>query len=402
MKKIHYAWAICFACMLMLFCTIGLNTTTISVHLPYIRDNFGFSNTQTSSLISIRMFASIFGLWFVDRLLRLTSPRGCAVTGLLCMTAGHLLFALASAYWMFVAGAVINGLAYGFGSMVVAALFIEKWFNKSRGLALSICSAGSGLCSVIMSPAATWIMERRGLQASFFAEALFLAAVTLTIFLILRNTPEETGRVPYDAEITEVKAELPEGAAGIGPALTVLLCFGTVLLGYEANGLSGQTANLYVTAGFDPLVVSAMLSAFGLFMFTGKILFGQFADKHGGLKSNVLFMCFAVVGCSINCLANLHSVPLAFAGVCIGALGIPTSTIGITLNSQNLYTRDKFVRMQKILQMMFCFGGVFSGVVAGAIADATGSFVLMEVLMVAAAAAYLLINIVSYKNIKKL
>ncbi len=48
MKKMHYGWVICITCTLLLFVTMGTVSNGFSVYLPYIMEEKGLTNAQTS------------------------------------------------------------------------------------------------------------------------------------------------------------------------------------------------------------------------------------------------------------------------------------------------------------------------------------------------------------------
>ena len=128
-----------------MFCTSGLSINAFTVYQPYIIAENGFSNTQASSIITVRSmfaFVSMFltGVYYKKISLR----KGMAVAGLL-ITSGFMLFGIAENYLTYCIGAVCVGFGYGFGTMVPIAIVLEHWFLKKRTLALSICSAITGV-----------------------------------------------------------------------------------------------------------------------------------------------------------------------------------------------------------------------------------------------------------------
>ena len=44
----NYGWAICAACLIVLFCNSGLNTTGFAAYQPYLIKLGGLTNTQSS------------------------------------------------------------------------------------------------------------------------------------------------------------------------------------------------------------------------------------------------------------------------------------------------------------------------------------------------------------------
>ncbi len=51
---IHYAWRVCLGCALLLFCTSGLCINAFTVYQPYILTRNGFTNAQSSLIITVR------------------------------------------------------------------------------------------------------------------------------------------------------------------------------------------------------------------------------------------------------------------------------------------------------------------------------------------------------------
>ena len=54
MKRIFYGWFVVLACALMLFTSIGMVGNNFSIFMPFIREAYGITHAQTSSLVTIR------------------------------------------------------------------------------------------------------------------------------------------------------------------------------------------------------------------------------------------------------------------------------------------------------------------------------------------------------------
>ena len=90
-------------------------------------------------------------------------------------------------------------MAVGWGAMSGAALniIVAPWFERRRGLAVSIAFNGATLGGVVIAPALILLIEAIG-----FARALVAAAVTLLVVLlpiaalVMRRSPEALGLGP--------------------------------------------------------------------------------------------------------------------------------------------------------------------------------------------------------------
>ena len=81
--KFHYAWAVCFATMLLVFCNIGLSSNILAVYLPFIEER-GITGTQGSSLVTVRCVFSFISTFFVAAYYEKLSLRAGAALATLC------------------------------------------------------------------------------------------------------------------------------------------------------------------------------------------------------------------------------------------------------------------------------------------------------------------------------
>jgi hypothetical protein len=70
--KAHYSWIIYLGCLLLHSCACGLIASTFSVYLPYIKTEFGFSDTQTSLINTVRFLSSMLSMltaeWYYKKM----------------------------------------------------------------------------------------------------------------------------------------------------------------------------------------------------------------------------------------------------------------------------------------------------------------------------------------------
>ena len=72
--RVHYAWAVCISCLLLIFIAMGITNNGLSIFLPFLRKINDFSNTQTSMLVNIRTVVTFFAMMF-DKLDSCTNIR---------------------------------------------------------------------------------------------------------------------------------------------------------------------------------------------------------------------------------------------------------------------------------------------------------------------------------------
>lgn len=198
--KIHYCWVICFACTLCMFFTCGLLMTTFSVFLPYMMDYADLTNTQSSTVVTIRNLFCMIGMLCIDKVYKRIQLR----TGILCAMLGaafaFFLFSLCRSFFVYCAVAVLGGIMFSWGSMVPVTLMIARWFHSHRGLALAICASSTGVASLVGAPLITILIESTSLPTAFRTIAMIMVISALIVFSLLRNNPAEMGLSPLSTD----------------------------------------------------------------------------------------------------------------------------------------------------------------------------------------------------------
>jgi|GEM_PF-5750778 len=186
-KNLRRAMLSCAGCTLMLFVTCGLAFNVFSAAQPYVLAQNGFTNTQTSLITTIRSAAYLLGTFAIGRYYRRLGYRtGCALAAMLACVS-FLLFAAAKSLAAYYFAGAVAGVSYALGSMVPASILMRRWFRAHSGLAIGICSAGTGLATVVFSPLFTAIAEAGGvdpavLWAAAAGEAVL--AVNVAVFAV--------------------------------------------------------------------------------------------------------------------------------------------------------------------------------------------------------------------------
>lgn len=382
MKKHHYAWTICAAGTLLIFITMGAVSNAFSIYMPYIRDGFGLTNAQTSSLVTMRLIVAFVCMLLIGKYYEFFEIR---VGGTLAAVFGgltFLIYSFASDYTLFALGAGISGLAYGFGSMVPVSILMTRWFDDHRALAISICSAGSGLGSIILPPVVTGLLSTLSMQTVFRIEASFILCCALVIYAIMRNYPHDMGLTRLGENREKLKKEAREALAprkekpSITPIVLVLSCAGCFLMGAQGNPGIMHIPVLYTSEGFSAVFAATLMSIIGAALTVGKIVFGEVTDKIGGFRSSIVFFVLLILGNGLCCLAKLGNPVLGLAAVSILGVGYSVSTIGPSIWAGDLSSDMEFPKIVRRFQIFYSLGALITASVPGILADHfSGSYV---------------------------
>ncbi len=381
MKRIHYGWYICFAATMMLFTSMGMGSNGFSIFMPLIMDAHDLTNAQTSSLVTIRNLVSFCSMFLTGIYYEKVGTRIGTTLAVLSAAASYLCYSISTTYSMFCVGAAIAGLSFGLGTMIPAAILINQWFVRHRAMALAICGAGTGVAMIILPPISTWLVELIGLSGAFRVEGIFVIAVAVLVFFIVRGTPAQLQMKPLGAE----DAEVPEREEEVGrqkenePMLQkniwLLLIFASMLTGAVASPGFAHLSVLFSTAGFDSMYIAAMISGIGILLTAGKLLYGHMTDRIGGYRSSLIFWLFVIAGHVLCCLVYLHSNLINILIAVILGIGYALTNLSTSVWAGDMVSGEQYSRLIRHLQIASSGGALLFSNVPGILADYSGNYI---------------------------
>lgn len=295
------AWVVCLGCGLALFTVMGLGVNAFTVYQPYLLRVHGFTNAQGSWITTVRSLFALLSMLTVDRLCRRLGLRNTMVLGMACFVGSYLLFGFARGFSAYCGGAVLSGLAYGYGGMIPLTLVISRWFPTGRGFALGMAAAGSGISTIFAPPLITRAIQSLGLSAAFLWEAAAGVLLTLLVFLLVRDFPSSP-----KLQSSEGPAPGGRGAGLSRPLLGMVLLSAFLTGGPCGPGFSHLTV-LYTSAGFSSGTAALLMSYLGLVLIAAKVLYGWISDRLGSWMANRLIFGVFLAGFALCCLAHTQS-----------------------------------------------------------------------------------------------
>ncbi len=361
-----YAWSVFGKKLTDTVANGGLGWTNVQMSMPY-----------TISIV-IWALCMIPGGRLQDKL----GPRIVATLGALFLGAGMIVTGFSSPESMMPAiigfgGLCGIGIGLGYAAATPAAV---KWFPASmKGQVTGVVVAGMGIASVFIAPLSEYLIGAYGITKSFTILGVVFAVLAVALAQCLRNPPE--GYVPQGgAKVEQAQTQAKPSQAvdhnwkymvstPLFYVLWIQFVFATsaglMIIGHMSKIVSAQSMGA-IQAGF---LFVALLSAFNA---TGRVVSGFLSDKLGANRTLLLV-------CSIQIAIMLVFNQLSsFAGFFMGAAIVgfnygacmplfPTLTMAFW-GTKNLGMN------YGILYTAWGAAGVVGPVLAGAIADATGSY----------------------------
>ena len=374
MKRLHRAWAVCLGCTLMLLVCSGLIVNAFSVTQPYILAQNGFTNTQTSMIVTVRSVTYLLCMFTVHFYYKKLGYRLGTVLAVLLGALSFALFAEARSLWMYYLAGAIAGLSLGLGSFIPATILMMRWFSSHRAMAIGFCSAGTGLAAVVFAPVLTRIIARRGLRACFLFETAAALLAALLVFLLIRSDPQSCGSTPFGTARPESVQQ--KALHSIHPSRTrwAMLYLSMAFLGAIASTGFSHMMILFTTAGISGAQAASAVSLLGLMLMLGKCAYGAVCDALGTPRANRIFGAILLAGL-LCCVLVRRDVPaLMYPAAIFFGLGIPLNTVGMSIWAADFSPAELASRRVQQFQLCYALGNLIFSFMPGMAADLTGSY----------------------------
>ncbi|MBR4151242.1 MAG: MFS transporter [Firmicutes bacterium] len=379
--KKYYPWVICLGCLLAQFVVTGLVCNLLGSYFPYMQTELGFTNTQTSSFLTVRSISNGFCALFLKKFYdRLGARKGLSLS---VITAGIVFAALSvnRSYALGVVLVTILGATISLGGIYGVTVAVTKWFRTETTTAIAIAGCGSGFATMLVSSPLTEALESGGLAAGFRLAAGISVVCALFIFLTMRDLPSDDtlvwaagrGKQASAAERVEAAAESSAAARRRPPRILVIIA---VLLGCTASNCTiVHMALLFGEKQFSPHMTAFAISALGVVLIITKFTYGAAVDRFGSRTVTIACCMLGFIGELMLAFLGAGSMVLTILAILLTCYGLIVASVGTPAITKDLCPPEAFGDMLKDLQAYPVLGPIALGTVPGHVADLTGSYV---------------------------
>jgi MFS family permease len=339
---------------------------SVVVALPVIQNEFGASRGAASLAFTMVMLG--FGLGGVVTG-RLTDRSGIVTAigaSIAVMVLGYVGIGHASSLWQVIVLHLVIGLGSSatFGPLMTEA---SHWFERYRGLAVTIAASGNYIGGAIWPPVLSWGMQSVGWRQTHIAVGLFCAvAMSLAVIVLRSRMGKSMRRSHADAPPPRIDLRLGNNTLTVILGLASVAC--CVAMAMPQVHIVAYCGDLGYGATRGAEMLSLMLG-FGI---VSRIGSGFLADRIGGLRT--LLVGSIAQGTALllylffDSLTSLYVISALF-GLFQGGI-VPSYAIIIreSMPAQQAATRVGVVILASVAGMSF------GGWIAGVIFDATGSY----------------------------
>jgi MFS family permease len=376
--RVFYGWYVLAATFLVLFLNSG-GRFVFGVMVKPMEEEFGWSRGAISSAVFLSMAVYALATIVTGRLYDRFGPKWVIVVSTLLFSTGYALMATMDSLWQFLLYfGVISAAGLGGITVPLFGSIIGHWFERRRGLAVSLAFAGGCLGQFFLVP----VFSDMVLTSGWRTTSLWIAGLSLAVnlplaFGVIRGNPESLGLEPYGASVRDgaYGPPAPDGLT-LSEAMRTrsLWLFAVVMFvcGCADFLVTTHLVAMVTDYGVSPEAGANMLAWLGLLSLGGVLVVGPAADAIGNKFPIAATFAFRIL---------LFAILFSFKGTAsfwVFSLGfgftfLITAPLTPTLLAK-LYGVSHLGFISGFIVMAHTLGGGLWAYVSGVIFDQTGSY----------------------------
>ena len=396
--RLFYGWYIVGAAFIILFFNAGARYAFGVMFKPMIEE-FGWSRGLVSLVFFVNMVVFALTLIVTGRLYDRYGPKWVIMGSTLFMSGGFAMTStMQSLGQFFLSYGVLAAIGIAGTAVPFIATVTSKWFEKRRGLAISLALSGSSLGHFALVPLFSLFTLSYGWRALYLSIGIIILIVNILIaFFVISGDPHHLGLKPLGQASekigkTEIKESLLSSASdedfGLKQAMKTRSYWLFVVIMFICGGgdyfVTTHLIPLATDYGVSPQTAGNMLGWYGLMSLAGILVVGPAADWIGNKIPLVLtfalrFFLYLVV-LQFKTVPSLYLFALLFGFTHLITAPLAPILIGKLYGVRSIGVLTGFVNTIHFL------GGGFWAYIGGVIFDETGSYQLAFLLLAGMAA----------------
>jgi MFS family permease len=369
----YEGWRIVAVCFLVATFGWALGFYGQSVYLAELHRLHGW---PTSLISTATTFFYLFGallVAFVSEPIRSFGPRNCLLAGVLVMAAAAALLGQVTSPWQLYAVNALLAFGWAGTSLGMITNTLGLWFDKKRGMAISLALNGASFGGIIGVPLMIVAIGSWGFPAAMIATAVVMTVVVVPIVLMVVGRPPDR----IGAIVVSTAADVPSSQRIRARAfrdvafLTVSIAFALVLFA-QVGFIVHLISFLDPVIGRERAAVAvALLTAMAV---VGRLLFSTVIDRLNQRLASAI--SFASQAAALAIVINSRDEMLLLAACALFGFSVGNLITLPALIVQREFDPRSFGVLVSLITAINQITYAFGPGVIGLLRDASGSYAL--------------------------
>jgi MFS family permease len=356
---------------------------TLPVFLAPMADDTGWSRTGISLAMTVNFLAMGVAAFGWGMVLDRVGPRPVLLAGSTVLGLGLVLASQAQSVAQF---QVLFGVLVGVGGGAIFAPLmatVAAWFDRNRGLAISLVSAGMGVAPMTVAPIAAELVSRTDWRTAQLMIGVAVWALLIPAALLVRRAPAAIAASAVPAARPDLR-RIFTSPAFLVLAGVFLLCCGT------HSGPLFHTVSYALSCGLPMLAAVSIYSVEGVAGLAGRVVVGLAADRFGAKRIFVLGLVWQALAAGAYMFARspgeFYTVAALFGFAYAGVMPLyavlvrenfPVSVIGTVMGATSMASSIGMASGPVLGGLIFDATGSYAGLYLAALASGLAAAALM-------------------------
>lgn len=347
-------------------------------------DEFGWSKALLAGAFAMsRVESGILGPlqgWLIDRF----GPRAVMRVGLVTFGLGFMLFSRIDSLLGFYLTFFLLALGSSLGGFVSITVSLVHWFNRHRAKAVAISQSGFSLGGLLV-PLVIVALGAWGWRWTAFASGLLVLSVGLPLTRVVRHRPQQFGETPDGLPPPPRGAErharsLPADGGQDFTAREAMRtpAFWLISLGHSSALLVVSAVmvhmvpHLHESLGYSLTTAGSFVALMTAMQLVGQLSGGYLGDRFD--KRAIVVACMVAHSAGLLLLAYASSPTMVIGFALLHGWAWGTRGPLMVAIRADYFGASSFGTIMGFSSLIVMLGMTFGPLVAGVIADRTGSY----------------------------
>lgn len=371
----YEGWPIVGVCFLVATFAWAAGFYGQGVYLAELQRLHGWPASLISTATTVYYLFSAVLVVFVSEAIRTMGPRRLMITGIVAIAAGTALVGQVTAPWQLYLAYVL--IAFGWAGTSLAAInnTLGLWFDKRRGMAISLALNGASCGGVFGVPLLVGAIGKFGFSATLIGAALVIVIVAVPAILIWVGQPPKRVLPPVDAFATEPPPAV-QSIAQMRRAAFGSLSFWTITVPFAMLMIAQVGFIVHQISFLDPImgrerasIAVALMTAMAV---VGRVLFGFVVDRMDQRKAAAVSAISQAAALIV--MINTKNEVALFTASAVFGFSVGNMITLPTLIVQREFSAASFGVLVSLVTAICQFTYAFGPGVIGLLRDIFGSY----------------------------
>ncbi len=275
----NYGWVVVAAGALITCLAMGA-MFALPVYLQPMAEDTGWSRAGISAAMTVGFIVMGIAGFGWGTLSDRIGARPVVLMAAAILGIGLVLASTATELWafQFAYGGLVGAAGGAFFAPIISTTL--GWFDKNRGLAVSLVSVGGGVAPMVITPFASLLIQTNGWRSAMLTIAIAAVVLIVPAALLIRRAPTLVEPAPAPSAAAAPRQSSMAWSALRTPQFIVLATV-FFLCCAAHSGPIFHTVSYAMICGASALAAASIYSVEGLAGLFGRLVFGVLADRLG-------------------------------------------------------------------------------------------------------------------------